>query len=330
MRWYEANGFDFIVATEHELVFADNAVARDPSKFLVIPGQEITQETKDSSIKAGFRSGHVNGINIHTAIMPVMKPVAGDKQSLTDAEFYNRRRLVDTSMRALFERNVGEVLKQGGLPQINHPNFGWSVKATDLKGLKGPYLLEIWSGFDWANSLGGRTPDGAVQPSTEQLWDTLLSAGAVVYGTAADDAHYYAEWDRRGPKGRPAHHVLTPGKTWIRVKAQALTVDTIMRAMRQGDFYASNGVDLLDVRREAGSLAVDIEDQNYFWPENAASYRTVFSGRDGKVLAEVYGSTAEYRFKGDEGYVRATVTDSNGRMAWVQPVFLDGRTTTSP
>jgi hypothetical protein len=38
------------------------------------------------------------------------------------------------------------------------------------------------------------------------------------------------------------------------------------------------------------------------------------------VLTESLTSPASYAFKGDEGYVRAKVVESNGRMAWTQPV----------
>ena len=39
--------------------------------------------------------------------------------------------------------------------------------------------------------------------------------------------------------------------------------------------------------------------------------------------------TATYKFTGDEGYVRAKVIDSNGRMAWVQPVQVSGAASTA-
>ena len=42
-------------------------------------------------------------------------------------------------------------------------------------------------------------------------------------------------------------------------------------------------------------------------------------------VATTAGLKPVYRFKGTEGYVRAVVTDSNGKKAWTQPVFLDRR-----
>ena len=50
-------------------------------------------------------------------------------------------------------------------------------------------------------------------------------------------------------------------------------------------------------------------------------YLTHFIGKDGAVLSEVRGLSPEYRFKGDEQYVRASIIDSDGRRAWTQPAF---------
>ena len=50
-----------------------------------------------------------------------------------------------------------------------------------------------------------------------------------------------------------------------------------------------------------------------------------FIGGSGRVLAEVADSSASYTFKGDEGYVRAKVLESNGQLAWTQPVVAGVR-----
>lgn len=44
-----------------------------------------------------------------------------------------------------------------------------------------------------------------------------------------------------------------------------------------------------------------------------------------KLLREVAEPTATYDIKGDEGYVRARVLESNGWVAWCQPVMLTPR-----
>ena len=63
--------------------------------------------------------------------------------------------------------------------------------------------------------------------------------------------------------------------------------------------------------------------------EGASKYRVQFIGRGGQILTEVTEPSATYSFKGDEGYVRAKVTESNGRMAWVQPVSVPNSTSSA-
>ena len=100
------------------------------------------------------------------------------------------------------------------------------------------------------------------------------------------------------------------------VRSLDLTQAAILDAMRRGDFYASNGVTLTDVQATATQLRVVITTTTY------SKYRVQFIGSGGRLLAEVTESPAAYTFKGDEQYVRARVIESNGKMAWTQPVFL--------
>ena len=51
-----------------------------------------------------------------------------------------------------------------------------------------------------------------------------------------------------------------------------------------------------------------------------SKYRVQFIGQGGRVLAETPGPEARYTFAGDERYVRARVLESNGAVAWTQPV----------
>src|SRR6185369_11191384 len=119
----------------------------------------------------------------------------------------------------------------------------------------------------------------------------------------------------------------------------------------KGDFYASSGVVLNDIRRTREELCIEIQ------AESGITYTTQFIGtrkgydpasepvmengkplattrrysKDiGMVLAEVKGATPCYKMKGDEIYVRAKVISSKPKenpmepndveTAWVQPV----------
>ena len=45
------------------------------------------------------------------------------------------------------------------------------------------------------------------------------------------------------------------------------------------------------------------------------------------MLSEMGDASASYTYVGDEGYVRAKIIESNGRMAWVQPVSVSRAST---
>lgn len=316
-KWYGTHGFDFIVQTEHEWVVDPSAIDT-PKGFLVIQGQEITQAVSDEAHADGARHTHVNGLGIKTAIMPASRDVP-NASKLPVVEFW-RQTSAKMSVTEAYQRNFRLVREQGGIPQVNHPNAHWSVTLADLMPLDGPYLFEIANAYPRGmHNMGGTTADGKVGLSTEALWDALLSAGKIVWGVASDDSHDYTNFDNRDAP--------TPGKAWVVVRAPALTAAAILDGLRTGNFYASNGVYLKDIRVSGKVLSIqaDWRPDDVGLGAHSARFRVTFIGREGRVLKEGHGTSVDYTIKGDEGYVRAVVTDSDGRKAWTQPVFVAAR-----
>ncbi len=88
------------------------------------------------------------------------------------------------------------------------------------------------------------------------------------------------------------------------------------RGNRAGRFLC---VDRSGAHRHPGdAAAADGDDQG----TELRKYRVQFIGKGGRVLAEMSASPSHYDIVGNEGYVRARVLDSNGQMAWTQPVFV--------
>ncbi|MBA7683983.1 hypothetical protein ES703_92371 [subsurface metagenome] len=167
----------------------------------------------------------------------------------------------------------------------------------------------------------------------------------LIYGIGVDDAHGYHEM---------SIDKSNPGRCWVMVQADRLTPETIIAAMEAGDFYASTGVDLKAVMIEKDRLTIEIEG------EEGVEYTTCFIGTSrgydpgseplvdqdgqplrltrryspsvGEILAEVKGTSAAYRFTGDEIYVRAKVisdrlmpnpcVEGEVEVAWTQPVVV--------
>jgi hypothetical protein len=203
----------------------------------------------------------------------------------------------------VIQRNVDAIREAEGVPHINHPNFNWAITAEDLKKIENDKLFEIFNGHPYVNNQGG-----GGSPGLEEVWDIVLTSGKLLYGIAVDDAHHFK---------RPwAADAARPGQGWVVVRAATLSPQAILEAMERGDFYASTGVELKAYELTGEGMTITIRESG------GAKYTTRFIGRGGAVLAEAQGNPAVYRFRGNEGYVRAKVTDSNGRVAWIQPVMI--------
>ncbi len=274
-RWYREQRYHFLVLTDHNFVTPVeglNAVLAAEGRFLLIAGEEITD-------RAGDKPVHVNALGASRVVAPSGGGAPGD----------------------VLQADIEAARSSGGLPQVNHPNFGWALAPTDLLQGKGVHLLEIFNGHPQVNNGGG---GGA--PSAEALWDDLLSAGRTVFAVASDDMH-----DLKRPGVRQA---AGPGRGWVMVRAPRLAAADILAALERGDFYSSTGVELRDVQATSAAISLSVREQG------TTRFRTEFIGKGGRVVKTVDGTSASYQCAGDEGYVRARVTDSNGLLAWTQPV----------
>lgn len=271
VAWYKRQGYQFLVLTDHNTLTNPALFDTNPGDdFLLIAGEEITNRLVV----------HVNAIGITRAIPA--------QQGKTVTE--------------ILQSSIDAVRGAGGVPLINHPNFLWVFTAKEMLSLERASLLEIASGHPLVNHQS----DG-VTPSTEAMWDELLTSGKRIYGVAVDDAHNFRE--------EFTIERANPGRAWVVVRAEALSRESILAALEAGDFYASTGVSLKNVDATSEGLTVEIE------PASTKRYRVVFIGAGGSVLASSNENPARYRFQPSDVYVRARVEDSSGLRAWTQPVF---------
>ena len=192
--------------------------------------------------------------------------------------------------------NVDSILAAGAIPSLNHPQYRWAIDAATLAEVQHLGLFEVFNGHPATNDEWG----------LEEMWDNALTAGRELYGIAVDDAHEFKQF---GPERS------NPGGGWIEVLASELSEQAILAAVGRGEFYASTGVKLEALHRGQRELRIKIAQ------EDDRQYRTAFVGKGGRVLAKKTGVDASYRLQPGDGYVRATITDSIGGKAWVQPVF---------
>lgn len=276
-KWYREHRYNFVVITDHEYITDIeplNALLGRTGSFLVISGQEVTDSSEGKPV-------HANGLGLTKVVMPSK---------------------LGTRVEAL-QKNIDNIRAAGGIPQLNHPNFGWALSSAEIKQLKGLRLMEIYNGHPLVNNLGG----GGL-PSAEAIWDELLTAGMLIYGIGDDDIHQLRS------KGEAIEAL--PGQAWIYVRARELTSTAILNAIDNGEFYASTGVELTDYKADRSEVSLKVR------ALTNSKYRVQFIGSGGKVLQESLEPSAVYKIKGNEGYVRVKVLESNGKIAWTQPVML--------
>jgi hypothetical protein len=295
VRWYREHGYQFTFITDHEFitdVAPLNAMFGAAGRFLVISGQEITQRVADATRPQTLRQPHVNALGITRVIRPM-----GD------------RNIAAVPIAQTYARHIPAIRAAGGVAQVNHPNFAWSVTLNDMLQLPDSTLLEIWNAHVLVNNLGGTDSTGRWSPSHEALWDSLLTRGKVIFGVADDDSHSFRPQDAEDPG------MTRPGRAWVMVRADTLTPEAILRSLSRGDFYSSNGVRLRSYEADANGIRLEVE------PAGDRRFQIEFIGQGGQVLATASGTKAQYRLTGNERYVRVRITDSEGRKAWTQPVI---------
>jgi hypothetical protein len=292
-----------------------------PGEFLLLEAEEITDNFQSRPI-------HVNASNVAEYI----RPQGGE--SVRDTIGRNLRAVEEQSRR----------LRRPMLAHLNHPSFGYAVTAEDMAHVSEHRFFEVYNGHPSVNQLGDAT-----HASLERMWDianTLRISELQLpplHGLATDDSHNY--FGNRG---------ASTGRGWVVVRAANLEPESLMRAIYAGDFYASSGVVLDDVRfdSETGVLKIEIA------AEEGLEYTTEFVGTRrgfnptsrpvldaagnelpvtrryseevGSVLSRATGGAPQYKMRGDELYVRAIITssrehpnpsiDGQREQAWVQPV----------
>ena len=100
------------------------------------------------------------------------------------------------------------------------------------------------------------------------------------------------------------------------VRSEANNQDSLMKNMAAGNFYSSTGVYLEDMEISNKHIEFSITQIDDF------AFHTKLVGANGRTLKEISTNKVRYEFQGDEGYVRAEIMDSDGALAWTQPILV--------
>ncbi len=222
-------------------------------------------------------------------------PPAGDEKPCHVVAI-NVREQIDVHQMQI-NQVIAAIREQGGLAVIAHPY--WSGMAfTDFEQLDGYVGIEVY------NDTARR---GIGKGDSEPHWDDHLDRIGPTLGFATDDAHTEADDVFAG---------------WIMVKADRLTIDPLLSAIREGAFYSTQGPTFADIRVEPSEAGAQIAVQSS--PVQSIVFKGRCStGRHVRAPAGEQIERAEYRCTGSEKYIRVVLIDRAGRRAWSNPLWLD-------
>lgn len=185
-------------------------------------------------------------------------------------------------------------LAAGAFVIAAHPNW-FTMTENDMLALGDVHAIEIYN--------AGCNDDNDTAESVYML-DLMLARGKRFTACATDDAHFILN-SRDRLDG------------WVMVRAEELTPESIIAALKRGDFYSSTGPVIHDLVVVPGER---------LWISCSPTNRIM-----------LIGGPAEYVMHGEQGvteaefdlrtwkrnYARILVRDDASRKAWTNPIWFD-------
>lgn len=184
---------------------------------------------------------------------------------------------------------IAKVKAAGGESILAHPHWCGHRYET-FKHLKGLAGMEVYNS----------TCDRMGRPSSENEWDSILDEGIMLPAVGVDDTHYH--YDRF--------------ECWTWFKMPSLSVANFLKALGGGACYASCGPKIHDFRIKDGKVRLRCSPVAKIHFVSAPALGVRRCAEEGKSITTYSMDVPDWP------YIRATVTDSAGRKAWVNPLAL--------
>ena len=293
---YKALGYQILCMTDHNTI-VNHSDMNEPD-FLMLTGAEININCADYRNHKG-RTYHLNLIakkpdNLwFPAKMYRWFPVAEELDSQIRYDDMDIRYDPDSVNQMIAKAN-----EKGFLVMYNHPT--WSCQSyPDYAPLKGLWGMEV---RNTECCLIGHNENNI------RVYKDLLTLGNKVFPLGTDDMH--------------APRAL--GRSWIMVGAKALTYESVISALEQGDFYMSCGPQITGLSVEGDTLKVTCSDAQSIRMETYGRLAGLVSA-NGQPLREAQFSLEKFltAADGDENaFLYITVTAPDGTYAVTCPYYL--------
>lgn len=288
---FKGNGYSFLALTDHD-IYTDYTKELNDEEFIILPAVEASANLVSNAEKKLLKTHHMLGIK-----------GTKDMQKKVHEPFIH----LDKLSVPLFDENwqgldvaqnlVNELRAKGLIVIYNHPV--WSrVELEEFCDLEGILGIETFN-YNTVNecALG----------SDFVHYDEMLRKGKTPYCFATDDNHNDGTF-----KDACGGYIVVIGSR--------LTHDDIIQNIIEGNFYASSGVEIKEIKEEDGYLTVACSEVNRI---NFIADGKIGDGRT--IMCDDYEDTmtdAKYEIKGSERSIRIECIDKYGRAAWSNPIYF--------
>lgn len=177
----------------------------------------------------------------------------------------------------------------GAFVAVAHPAW-YQLELADAESIDVAHAIEV---YNHSSQMTADRGDGTA------LLEEILCTGRGLGCIATDDSHW---------------HVDDAFGGWVMVKSEANEPEALTAALKTGQYYASQGPEIHDIRREGSSLRI-----------SCTAARAVMLLGKGSRIAQVLGNALTETVlpldKFEAGWCRAVVVDAAGRRAWSNPLW---------
>lgn len=281
---YMKRGYSIVAFSDHNYYEWHKDLCDEHFIAIAAMEENIDEKLPPNSKPRRFKTFHINFYDTKPLerkdfTLPPVPQNYHDKQSIND-----------------YIKTMNEL---GFLTCYNHP--WWSLQTyDDYKDLKGLFAMEIYNHNCEMGGLYGYAP---------QVYDEILRTGQRIFCVATDDNH----------NRFPVDGLLCDSfGGWTNIKAKDFTYDSIIEALKLGNFYASSGPELheLSVKDDTVHIKCSPVQKIYMVTETRRCQYTV---------SEPNGTITEAHFKldGHEGYIRIDCEDASRKHAYSNAYYLD-------
>lgn len=189
------------------------------------------------------------------------------------------------------EKVLAELQGPDTLFIANHPN--WLIphhySKEELFSLHG-----LCDGIEIYNAVIDRHPGNA---DATFKWDRVLTEKGPTLGFASDDSHFERDI----------------GRAWLMVNVEKEDDMGVFKAIKNGRFYCSSGVNINSIGREGDTIFCEADREVLI--EAVGEY--------GLVVKQGIGLLEVARTETDSAYVRFVLYGSGKEMGWSQPFYFD-------